>query len=147
MIKAKKREGSQGPSGPIISIIGPGMEVHGDLRSEGSVRIEGRVRGTVHAGKAVVVGKEGVVEGDLTTQDAVLSGKITGTVVAASRLEIQASCRIDGEIHTRRLQLEEGALVNGQIHMREDLTLEPPEQARPRAAPMEEEARILAAAD
>lgn len=124
MIKARKREDPNGKNAPAISIIGAGVEVVGDITSPGTIRIEGRVQGAVRAGKAVVVGKDGVIEGDLTTQDAVLSGRITGTVVAASRLELQASCRIDGAIHTRRLQLEEGAVANGRIHMGEEVTLE-----------------------
>jgi cytoskeletal protein CcmA (bactofilin family) len=117
MIKAKRRDEREPQGGPVISIIGPGMEVTGDLRSDGTIRIEGQVKGTIHAGKAVVVGKDGVVEGDITTQDAVLSGRVVGTVAAGSRLEIQASARIEGEIHARRVQLDEGAVLNGRILM------------------------------
>ena len=62
----------------VISIIGPGMRVVGDCETEGTVRIEGRVEGSVRAGKAVVVGKEGIVDGDIFTQDAVISGTVQG---------------------------------------------------------------------
>jgi len=64
-----------------------------------------------------VVGKEGVVEGDIFTQDAVLAGTVKGTVRAESRLEVQASCRLSGEVIAARMQLEEGALLNGTIQM------------------------------
>jgi cytoskeletal protein CcmA (bactofilin family) len=73
----------------------------------------------VKAGKAVVVGKQGSVVGDEQTQDAVISGRVTGTLVAESRLELQATCQIDGDVRTRRMQLEEGALLNGTVHMSE----------------------------
>jgi cytoskeletal protein CcmA (bactofilin family) len=65
----------------------------------------------------VVVGKDGVVSGDITTQDAVVSGTVIGTLVAESRLELQATCRIEGDIRARRMQLEEGAILNGTVHM------------------------------
>lgn len=117
---ARDHENSGGPSDSVISIIGPGMTIVGDCQTEGTIRIEGSVEGSVKAGKAVVIGKQGVVTGDIFTQDAVISGRVEGTLVAASRLELQATCRIDGEIQTRRMQLEEGAVLNGNVLMGAD---------------------------
>jgi len=111
------RETTGTPPEAVISIIGPGMKVIGDCLTDGTVRVEGTVEGSVRAGKAVVVGKQGVVTGDVVTQDAVISGRVNGTLVAESRLELQASCRIDGEVRTRRMQLEEGAVLNGSVQM------------------------------
>lgn len=103
----------------VISIIAAGMSVVGDCETDGTIRIEGKVEGTVRAGKAVVVGKEGVVDGHVVTQDAVISGRVTGTVTAESRLEVQATARIDGEVAALRMQLEEGAELNGRLSMGE----------------------------
>ena len=102
-----------------ISIIGPGMHIEGDIVTDGTVRVEGRIKGTVRAGKAVVLGKEAEVVGDIITQDAVIGGRVTGTVVAESRLELQSTCVVDGSVRARaeHLQLEEGARFNGQIEM------------------------------
>ncbi|HEY0808748.1 MAG TPA: polymer-forming cytoskeletal protein, partial [Longimicrobiales bacterium] len=61
------------------------------------------------------------------TQDAVIGGRVTGTVVAESRLELQATCIIDGEIRARRVKLDEGGKVNGQVAMGDT----PAAQARP----------------
>jgi len=122
------------PPETAISIIGPGMKVVGDCITDGTVRIEGRVEGAVKAGKAVVVGKEGTVEGNIETQDAVISGVVTGTVNAESRLELQSTCRIEGEIYARRMQLEEGAIMNGRIHMGEVRSKKP--ESSSKADPM-----------
>ncbi len=111
------RESTGTPPETVISIIGPGMKVVGDCHTEGTVRVEGTVEGSIRAGKAVVIGKLGVVVGDVQTQDAVVSGRVTGTLVAESRLELQATCQIDGDVRTRRMQLEEGAVLNGTVHM------------------------------
>jgi cytoskeletal protein CcmA (bactofilin family) len=108
----------------VISIIGPGMTVVGDCDTDGTLRVEGRVEGTIRAGKAVVVGKDGEVAGNIFTQDAVLAGRVTGTIHAASRLEVQATARIDAEVRARRMQLEEGAELNGTLSMGENVVQE-----------------------
>lgn len=122
---ARDRDSSSASSDSVISIIGPGMTIVGDCQTDGTVRIEGAVEGSVKAGKAIVIGKQGRVAGDIVTQDAVISGAVEGTVTAASRLELQATCRIDGEVHTRRMQLEEGAVLNGNVVMGPDAVKEP----------------------
>jgi cytoskeletal protein CcmA (bactofilin family) len=105
-----------GSNDGVISIVGSGMKVNGDVETEGTIRIEGRVEGTVRAGKAVVVGKDGRIKGDIFTQDAVVGGEVNGTIVAESRIELQATCVVDGEIRARRIQLDEGGRVNGRVH-------------------------------
>lgn len=102
-----------------ISIIGQGMRIEGDITTDGTVRIEGSVRGTIKAGKAVVLGKSGEIHGDVSTQDAVIGGRVVGTVVAEGRLELQSTCSIEGDVRApaEHLQLEEGAHFNGTIKM------------------------------
>ncbi len=125
MIRKKKQQPrDNGRGGTVISIIGPGVEVKGDLVSPGSIRVEGEVEGTVYAAKGVVVGQHGGISGDISTQDAVIAGRVDGSLHAASRVEVHASARITGEVHSRSVQVEEGAQLNGQVRMDETLTLE-----------------------
>jgi cytoskeletal protein CcmA (bactofilin family) len=126
---AQSREG-------VISIIGPGMRVVGDCETEGTLRIEGTVEGTVRAGKAVVIGKDGVVLGDVSTQDAVIGGKVKGVIVAESRLELQATCVVDGEIRARRLKLDEGGRVTGSVQVGETKSTEGKGTLPPEGAPV-----------
>jgi len=102
-----------------LSILGPGVRLVGDCETDGSIRIEGQIHGSVRAGKAVVIGRSGVVRGDVHTQDAVVAGVVQGSLTAESRLEVQATARIEGDVTARRLQLEEGAVLNGQVNMTE----------------------------
>lgn len=108
-----------GPGEGAISIIGPGMRVEGNIHTDGTVRVEGVVDGTIRAGKAVVLGQGAEVVGDIITRDAVIGGRVQGTLIADSRLELQSSCIVDGEIRARasHLQLHEGANFNGRIQM------------------------------
>lgn len=113
-----------------ISIIGSGMEVVGDIATEGIVRVEGQVRGTIRAGTSVVLGQAGEIEGNVHTADAIIGGRVSGSVVASNRLELQSTCTVEGEIRTRaeHLKLEEGARFAGQVHMIEE---EAPVQTTP----------------
>jgi cytoskeletal protein CcmA (bactofilin family) len=117
-----------------ISIIGSGMQIQGDIVTDGTVRVEGKIKGTIRAGKAVVLGKEAEVVGDIFTQDAVIGGRVTGTLVAESRLELQSTCVVDGSVRARaeHLQLQEGARFNGQIEMidNRDATTPPVENGK-----------------
>ena len=118
MSKTRNRtDGAPRDVGDVVSIIGPGMKVVGDCSSDGTIRVEGQVEGSVKAAKSVVIGKEGVVVGDVVTQDAIVAGRIDGSVSADSRVELQATCRIQGDIRSRRIKLDEGGQVDGQLHM------------------------------
>lgn len=101
----------------VVSVVGSGMKVTGDCVTDGTLRVEGRVEGTIQAAKAVVVGEGGVVAGDIRTQDAVVAGTVKGSIAAESRVELQSTCRIEGDIRSRRVKLEEGGQVDGRLEM------------------------------
>lgn len=101
----------------VVSVIGPGMEIVGDIKCDGTVRVEGKVKGSIKATKSVVVGKGGTITGDIETQDVVVAGTVDGTVSGASRVELQETCRVQGDIRSRRIKLDEGGRVEGRLHM------------------------------
>jgi cytoskeletal protein CcmA (bactofilin family) len=100
-----------------FSIIASDMTVIGDLETEGVVRVEGRVRGTVRVGSQVLVSAGAVIEGDLHTQEAVVAGQVSGAIVASDRVELQATAVVAGDIHTPRIAIVEGAKVSGEVKM------------------------------
>lgn len=100
-----------------FSIIASDMTVIGDLETEGVVRIEGRVKGTVRVGSQVLVASGAVIEGDLHTQEAVIAGQVSGAIHARERVELQASAMVAGDILTPRISIIEGARVSGEVKM------------------------------
>jgi cytoskeletal protein CcmA (bactofilin family) len=100
-----------------FSIIASDMTVIGDLETEGVVRIEGRVKGTVRVGSQVLVASGAVIEGDLHTQEAVIAGQVSGGIRATDRVELQGSAVVTGDIHTPRIAIVEGARVTGEVKM------------------------------
>ena len=91
MTKTRNRtDASTRDVGDVVSIIGPGMKVVGDCTSDGTIRVEGQIEGSVKAAKSVVIGKEGVVLGDVVTQDAIVAGRVNGSISADSRIAPRA---------------------------------------------------------
>jgi cytoskeletal protein CcmA (bactofilin family) len=100
-----------------FSIIASDMTVIGDLETEGVVRVEGRVRGTVRVGAQVLVSQGAVIEGDLHTQEAVIAGQVSGAIHARERVELLATAMVAGDILTPRISIIEGAKVTGEVKM------------------------------
>ena len=109
----KRRRTDQIP----FSIIASDMTVIGDLETDGVVRIEGRIRGTVRVGSQVLVAQGAVIEGDLHTQEAVIAGQVSGAIHASERVELQATAMVSGDILTPRISIVEGGRVTGEVKM------------------------------
>lgn len=124
---------------PGLSVIAPGMRVEGELVTDGVVKIEGTVVGSVRAEQQVLVAKGGVVEGDIYTREAILGGEVRGSIQARERVEVQASSVVQGDIATQRIVVQEGGEVNGHIRMGDPSTMAENQQ--------EEEAGTLSTSD
>ena len=111
------KRGRKAPALPetVISIIGPGMRIMGDCESTDTIRVEGVVEGCLKADKAVVVGRDARVVGDIRTADAKIAGSVKGALDIQSRLELASTSVIDGEIRAALMQLDEGGVVNGTV--------------------------------
>ena len=100
-----------------LSIIAAGTSIDGDIETEGVIRVEGRVEGSIHAGRQVLIGRQGEVRGDITTREAVVGGKVEGTINASERLEVQSTSVITGDINTRAIAVVEGGRINGTVRI------------------------------
>ena len=100
-----------------LTIIAIGATIVGDIASEGVVKIEGVVQGTVRAGSQLLVAPGAMIRGDVFAIEVVAGGEIHGGVNADQRVEIQAGAIIDGDIRTQRIHIADGGRVNGQITM------------------------------
>jgi len=116
----RRRKSDQMP----FSIIAKDMSIVGDLETEGVVRIEGRIRGTVRAASQVLVGQGAQVEGDVHTREAVIGGEVLGAIHAIERVELQATASVTGNINTPRIAVMEGGKVSGEVRIQEPATAE-----------------------
>ena len=100
-----------------LSVIAPGMRITGELVSDGVVKVEGMVIGTVRADRQVLVAKGGTIKGDIFTRDAIIGGEVHGAILADERVEVQSTSVIVGDITTIRIIVHEGGEVNGHVRM------------------------------
>jgi cytoskeletal protein CcmA (bactofilin family) len=122
-----------------VSIIASGMELTGDIRSEGDVRIDGTVNGHITSKNRVVVSATGIVNGNIEGDNVDVHGTVNGHIRAGQLLSLKSSSAITGNLATGRLHIEPNAVFNGHCTMRgesqsmvtpEGLLLEPEEQSR-----------------
>lgn len=105
------------PDHTSINLVGAGTTIKGEIFSNGDIRIDGSILGTVESKGKVIVGNTGVVEGDIICQNADFSGQIKARVEVAELLTLKASSKLFGEIITSKLAIEPGAVFTGSCTM------------------------------
>ena len=84
------------PEATGYSIIDEHTAVRGDLNTQGTIRIDGRVEGQAHRADTIIVGANGVVIGDVEAREIVVAGSIDGNVTADERIELQSAASVRG---------------------------------------------------
>ncbi len=104
------------------SIISAGTTLKGDINSTGDIRIDGTLHGNINCTAKVVIGANGVVEGDITGQQADIMGRINGTIKVKELLQLKGGSNVNGNIYASKLHVETSANFNGQCHMNTAVT-------------------------
>lgn len=97
------------------SVINDRLTIRGELDTDGTVRVEGRVEGPSHRAGTLIVGAGGFVIGNVEAKDVVVAGQIQGNVHATGRIEIESGASVLGEIRANLMVLREGATIHGQV--------------------------------
>lgn len=100
-----------------VNLIGNGTKITGDINSNGDVRIDGTLVGNIVTSGKFVLGANGVVEGNVTSNNADLSGEVRGTVTIEEMLSLKSTAKINGDIVTGKLAIEPGAMFTGTCNM------------------------------
>jgi len=101
------------------SMIGAKSVIEGNIMLEGTVRIDGRIKGSVNA-DVVILGEKGAIAGDLTVKSAIIGGRVDGNVQALEFVEIKPTGKLFGDIYSRRLSVAEGGIFEGRSHVYRD---------------------------
>ena len=113
------KEGEQlAGEGKMNSIIGKGCKINGTVVvSEGTLRIDGDFEGNITCPDTLVVGKDGRVKAEIKVKSAVVGGTVIGNIDAKEKIELQAGSRLEGDIKTTRLVIDEGVFFEGNCKM------------------------------
>jgi cytoskeletal protein CcmA (bactofilin family) len=104
-------------NGSGATLISAGTTLKGDISSNNDLRIDGTVIGNINSSAKIIIGTNGVVEGDITGNQADITGKVSGNVRAKELLQLKGECVVTGNLYAGKLQVEPTATFNGQCHM------------------------------
>ena len=98
-------------------VIGAKTTLKGEISGDEDVLVEGTVEGQIKIARDLRIGSGGVVRATVEAQSVVISGEMVGDCSATSRVEIQATGRLTGNIRAPRIVIAEGAVFKGNSDM------------------------------
>ena len=113
---ALKSGSSEGVSAEL-NFIGKGTVVEGNISTESSIRIDGRVKGSLTCKNTLTIGENGEIEGDVEATNAIVGGRIKGKVIVKEKLVLEAKSSLHGELKAKKLIIDEGATFDGTSNM------------------------------
>jgi cytoskeletal protein CcmA (bactofilin family) len=119
-------------------VVGKGITVQGSFRNVERLVVEGVIEGTMIHAAELLVANGGTLKGEIAVEEAEIAGAIEGTLTAHGILTVRSTGLMRGTVRCRRLQVENGGQITGQIEMlHADIRSPAPDPAPSSAAPME----------
>lgn len=112
-LKAKSTNGQSNE----LNFIGSGTYLEGSIETTGSLRIDGKVKGTVKSGDTLTVGNGGEIIGEIQVKNAIVGGRIEGDVVVEEKLILESTSYLNGNLKANKLIIDEGAFFSGKSQM------------------------------
>lgn len=103
-----------------LASIGPSIHFKGELTGEEGLIIDGKVEGTIDLkGNQLIIGPNGEIKADVYAQTIIVNGSLTGELHGIEKVHISKSGKVNGNIFSPRVSLEDGAKFKGSIDMSE----------------------------
>jgi cytoskeletal protein CcmA (bactofilin family) len=103
--------------GEINTLLGRGSEFEGKLTFEGTVRIDGTLRGEVFSDDVLIVGEGARVEAEVDVGEIIVQGAVVGNIRAKRSIELLTPGRVKGDLTTPSLQIDKGVIFEGRCFM------------------------------
>jgi cytoskeletal protein CcmA (bactofilin family) len=100
-----------------VTVVGAGARLEGNVVSAGSMRIDGHVKGQINADGDVTLSPESQVEADIRAQNVTVAGRFRGNILVKQKAHLARGGRVDGNITSKSLVVEEGGVFHGQSIM------------------------------
>ena len=101
-----------------MSILNQDISITGNVSSKGEIQIEGQVQGDVYC-NSVIVGENAYVSGSIAAADAIVRGRVSGSI-RGERVTLQATSQVEGDIYHESLAIEQGAYFEGKSRRTEN---------------------------
>lgn len=100
-----------------VTIVGAGARLEGNVVSAGSLRIDGQVKGQINAEGDVALSPQSQVDADIRAENVSVGGRFKGNIVVKGKAHLARGGRVDGNITSKTLVIEEGGIFHGQSIM------------------------------
>jgi cytoskeletal protein CcmA (bactofilin family) len=97
------------------SVLDAQLTIRGDIETEGTLRVDGRLDGSIRRADIVVIGTGASVNGDISAREVIVGGSVQGNVTATTRIELQPSAVVTGDIDAGAIMIHEGCVVQGRL--------------------------------
>lgn len=104
---------------PNINVLSEAVRVNGTFTSSKNIRIIGTIDGDVHVEGVLILDKKGVINGNVYASKIEISGNIKGSLKSDGKITVRETAIIIGDIESKALEVEEHAIVEGEIRMSE----------------------------
>ena len=101
----------------VGTLIGKGAVFDGNLSAPETVRIDGTLNGNCNCKELLIVGVDGKINGDIISQNVIISGRVDGDIEAKGKLELLSTGKLVGNITARSLVVDEDASFDGRCTM------------------------------
>jgi cytoskeletal protein CcmA (bactofilin family) len=109
---------TSGPDGDSSrNHISQGTVISGDIETQGDIRVDGRLSGSLVCKGKLVLGETGRIDGDVECVNANISGTLKATIKVKELLSLQGTAKVLGDIETDKLDVVSGATFTGQCSM------------------------------
>ncbi|GJQ61649.1 MAG: hypothetical protein SCALA702_07020 [Melioribacteraceae bacterium] len=103
-----------------VSILSTGVKIEGKISSEGNVRIDGSVIGSVVVNGNLTLGDKSVINGEIEARNITINGKLEGKISSSEKLVLEKNSAVTADVRAKILVIEEGALFEGRTNMKGD---------------------------
>ena len=100
-----------------INSLGSNTTIKGDLMTKSDMRLDGELIGNLQCAGKLILGPKGRINGEIVCENAVIEGKVDGTLKVKDHLQVKETAKIVGEISTQRLTVQAGAVFNVKCDM------------------------------
>lgn len=101
----------------LDTIIGQGATINGAIKTEGTLRVDGKIEGEITSTGDLIIGETGLVTANVVAQNVSVAGTVKGNIKASGKLDLLASGRIHGDICVNDLAVSQGAILQGEVSM------------------------------
>jgi len=99
------------------TIIAEGTELIGEVTSDKTVEVHGKIKGKISIKSDLFVAETGHVEADVEAQNVTISGRISGKTIAMGLFELKSTGTLEGEVAAKSVKIDEGGRMIGKIGM------------------------------